>query len=152
MANKVALVSDIMSTLTDIETPITKLKILKSLLSNSLNDPDVIQLVEDEITAMETLMEAQNEAEEISNTEDVDTGENDDLSSLFDDTPSSTSTGGSDMSDLFSDTSTESDDSLGDVDTDMEDDTLPTPAELDVGDMSDLTNDNLWFYSFNFVI
>lgn len=143
MANKVALVSDIMSTLTDIETPITKLKILKSLLSNSLNDPDVIQLVEDEITAMETLMEAQNEAEEISNTEDVDTGENDDLSSLFDDTPSSTSTGGSDMSDLFSDTSTESDDSLGDVDTDMEDDTLPTPAELDVGDMSDLTNDNL---------
>lgn len=51
--NRIGVVQDIMNQLTDIENPIIKLKILKSLLSTSINDVDVIDLLQDQIDELE---------------------------------------------------------------------------------------------------
>ena len=133
LSNKVGLVRDIMETLGDIENPTTKLKILKSLLSNTISDTDVIQLLEDEIEALEAAVE---EAEEPVVSEDEFT----------DDTSMDFSGGGSSLSDFSGDTlgdiaATDSTDDTSDVEA--EDDTLPTPGDLDIGDVSDATNPNL---------
>lgn len=133
LSNKVGLVRDIMDTLGDIENPTTKLKILKSLLSNTISDTDVIQLLEDEIEALEAAVE---EAEEPVVSDDEFT----------DDTSMDFSGGGSSLSDFSGDTlgeiaATDSTDDTSDVET--EDDTLPTPGDLDIGDVSDATNPNL---------
>ena len=141
LSNKVGLISDIMNVLGEVETPLTKLKILKSLLSSSLNDPEVVQLIDDEITNMEEQLNAEQVADDI--TDEVTDENNSDLGSLFNDSGSSASND-SDLSSLFDDTT--NDDSSTEVtdETESEDsDTLPSPADLDVGDMSDLTNDNL---------
>ena len=45
MANRVQLTSDIMNNLGDIEDPVTKLKILKSLFSEYLNNTEVVELI-----------------------------------------------------------------------------------------------------------
>ena len=133
LSNKVGLVRDIMDTLGDIENPTTKLKILKSLLSNTISDTDVIQLLEDEIEALEAAVE---EAEEPVVSDDEFT----------DDTSMDFSGGGSSLSDFGGDTlgdiaATDSTDDTSDVEA--EDDTLPTPGDLDIGDVSDATNPNL---------
>ena len=133
LSNKVGLVRDIMDTLGDIENPTTKLKILKSLLSNTISDTDVIQLLEDEIEALEAAVE---ESEEPVVSDDEFT----------DDTSMDFSGGGSSLSDFGGDTlgdiaATDSTDDTSDVEA--EDDTLPTPGDLDIGDVSDATNPNL---------
>lgn len=51
--NKIGVVSDIMNTLSDVSSPSTKLKILKSLLSSSISDYEVIALLEEEIEKLE---------------------------------------------------------------------------------------------------
>lgn len=133
LSNKVGLVRDIMDTLGDIENPTTKLKILKSLLSNTISDTDVIQLLEDEIEALEAAVE---ESEEPVVSDDEFT----------DDTSMDFSGGGSSLADFGGDTlgdiaATDSTDDTSDVEA--EDDTLPTPGDLDIGDVSDATNPNL---------
>ncbi len=128
LSNKVGLVRDIMDTLADVENTTTKLKILKSLLSNTISDTDVIQLIQEEIEALEAL-------EEESAPDDITTEEDD-----FGDEPLDFgSGGGSDFDMSFDDTSS----SDTEVTDDVEDDTLPTPDELDIGDVSDATNPNL---------
>lgn len=128
LSNKVGLVRDIMDTLGDVETPTTKLKILKSLLSNTISDSDVIQLLEEEIENLEA--EAEQLEEPVSSDLGEDSYPDDELmdfsaSSKMDfDVPSSVSP------------------SVDSEDTD-EDDTLPTPGDLDIGDVSDATNPNL---------
>lgn len=141
LSNKVGLVTDIMNTLTDVENVTTKLKILKSLLGNTITDPEVIQLLQDEIEALEADME---EVEEDIPTEDMDA----DLDALFpEDEPmdfgSGGSSGGSTSSSSFDDFSTE--DSIDELPEEepLEDDTLPSPADLDIGDVSDSTNPEL---------
>ena len=127
LSNKVGLVRDIMDTLADIETPTTKLKILKSLLSNTISDADVIQLLQEEIENLEA------EAEELESdniTDDASTDEYPD-DELMDFSPSSS---GFDFGG----------DNSSDVDpSEEEDETLPSPADLDIGDVSDATNPNL---------
>lgn len=128
LSNKVGLVRDIMDTLGDIETPTTKLKILKSLLSNTITDTDVIQLLQEEIDNLES--EAVDEGIDVPDTE----GEYPD-DEMMDFSSSSSSFGGfgggSDSGEESSVTDNETDDSL------------PTPDELDIGDVSDSTNPNL---------
>ena len=58
MSAKIQLTSDIMNMLADIEDPITKLKILKSLLNNVINDSNVMSLIQDEIDKLEEAVEA----------------------------------------------------------------------------------------------
>lgn len=141
LSNKVGLVRDIMDTLADIENTTTKLKILKSLLSNTINDNEIIQLIQDEIEAME----AQLVEEEMPDEDDA----SDDYFS--DDDPldfgSNSFVSGSSDSDDFnsspSDIDFTDDASSTDVDQDSQsDDTLPSPADLDIGDVSDATNPN----------
>ena len=65
MASKVQIVSDIMNIVSDIEDNTAKLKILKSLLSNTLVDTEVIQVIQDEIDRMESEQESQDENEPV---------------------------------------------------------------------------------------
>ena len=138
LSNKVGLVRDIMDTLADIENTSTKLKILKSLLSNTINDNDVIQLIQDEIDTMEAQLE------------DSTPTENDSSNDYFnDDEPLDFgSSSGFDTSDDFNSSPSDLDFTNDESDTtetevDNADETLPSPADLDIGDVSDATNPNL---------
>lgn len=131
ISNKVGLITDIMNTLTDIENTTTKLKILKSLLSGTITDTEVIELLQSEIDRLES--EAA-EAEEFSSTEEMseipqDDGSNDDLASLFGDT--------GDTNDIGADIAMET------PAPESSDQVLPSPADLNAGDFSDSTNPEL---------
>lgn len=125
ISSKVGLVRDVMDTLTDIESVPTKLKIAKSLLSNTISDNDVIQLIQAEIDAIES--NENNNATQPVKTPSMENEyypddammnfTNDDPIKEFETTPGLTS-------------------SSNDTDNDI----LPTPAELDIGDVSDSTN------------
>lgn len=132
LSNKVGLVRDIMDTVADIENVTTKLKIAKSLLSNTISDGEVIQLIQDEIEAMEAQLEAEETPVE------DDTSGSDDL--YPDDAPMDF--GGNDsLSDLGGDEMAADDSSAEGAAS--EEDNLPSPADLDVGDMSDSSNPEL---------
>lgn len=136
LANKVSLIRDIMDTVADVENATTKLKILKSLLSSTITDAEVIQLLQEEIDALE-----QQESELTKTEMTDDASDNEDIGSLLRDEPdfsSDDSLGGNDFSDDLSNDSTESDKI-----EDLEDEDLPSPADLDIGDLSDSTNPNL---------
>lgn len=138
IVNKVGMVRDIMDTLGDIETPSTKLKITKSLLSNVVNDNDVIQLLQEEIDA---LVAAEN-PEETSMGAEVSELSSEDTSGYGDYASSGADYGFSDSEPLNLD----GDDtmSIPDYDsTESEDLSLPSPGELDIGDVSDATNPEL---------
>lgn len=63
--NKVGVINDIMSQLGEIQNPVIKLKILKSLLADSLTDVSVISLLQEQIDELEKAgIVAENEAEE----------------------------------------------------------------------------------------
>lgn len=51
--NRIGVVQDVMNQLGDIQNPVIKLKILKSLLASSINDIGVIDLLQDQIDEME---------------------------------------------------------------------------------------------------
>ena len=141
LSNKVGLVRDIMDTLADVENTTTKLKILKSLLSNTINDNEVIQLIQDEIEAMETqLVEEETPTDDSSSKDYFSDDEPLDFGS---DNFVSSSSGPEDFNNSPSDidfTSDESDEDAAHNETN--DDTLPSPADLDIGDVSDSTNPN----------
>ena len=80
LTNKVALTADIMNMLTDIEDPQSKLKILKSLLSNILTNGDVISIIQEEIDKLEN-KEEENSEDDIS----IDTEDDTSISSSIDD-------------------------------------------------------------------
>ena len=130
LSNKVGLVRDIMDTLSDIENPTTKLKILKSLLSNTISDTDVIQLLEEEIENLEAQAEAEETPPEAEDTDAYPDDEMMDFSSSGSNDFGGFEGGGDTLGEL-------SDEEEG------EEETLPTPGELDIGDVSDATNPNL---------
>lgn len=70
-STKVQLTSDIMDMLNDIEEPISRLRILKNLLVNIVNDNDIIEEIQNQINTLE------EDAEEIDDTTDVVAKEND---------------------------------------------------------------------------
>ena len=51
--SKVAIVNDIMNLLSDVEDPVIKTKILKSLLSTIITDQEVIALLDEQIKKLE---------------------------------------------------------------------------------------------------
>lgn len=132
LSNKVGLVGDIMNAMTDVEDPTTRLKILKSLLSETLNNTEVIALIQDQIDLLEAAA-----AEQVVTETPVEEN-NDDLSDLFSDeesldlgTPSSSASMSSEPLDTTSEAPAE--------------DTLPLPSDLGIGDLSDSTNPELEF-------
>ena len=141
ISSKIGLVSEVMNTLTDIENVPTKLKILKSLLSNSITDTDVIALLEEEIQRLESEM-AESEAPSDDLGSDSGSG---DISDIM-----ASDFGISDGSPLDFDDSSTGDlglpppDELGAPESASgESDSLPSPDELGIGDLSDLTNPNI---------
>lgn len=135
LANKVSLVRDIMDTIADVESTTTKLKILKSLLSSTITDSEVIQLIQEEIENME-----QQETDMEEPSLDDSSEDNEDIGSLL----------GSDSHDFIGSdslpdemTSHESSEPADEENSEVEDDVLPSPADLDIGDLSDSTNPNL---------
>lgn len=66
-SNQIRIISDIMNTLTDIETPTTRLKILKALLASSVSDSEVLALIQEEIDRLE-LKEEETPEDEIEET------------------------------------------------------------------------------------
>ena len=138
VTSKVSLVRDIMDIMSDIETPKTKLKILKSLLSDTITDSEVVGLIEEEIARLEAEEEIPVEAD----VED-DMSMDDGNISFSEDEPMNFGTSDFDTAgevtsdtDVSTDTDTSSDEDSADA-------TLPSPEELNVGDMSDATNPNL---------
>lgn len=53
LSSKVQLTSDILNMLSDIEDPTTRLKILKSLIGNIIDNPEIISILQEEIDKME---------------------------------------------------------------------------------------------------
>ena len=128
-AQRVQLVSDVMNLVADIENPIVKLKMLKSLLANAVTNTEITTLLNSEIQKMEqderdavndevTLEDASLNDAELGDTE-ISGDEPLDLGIGVDDTTSA-------------DTSMEVGIDGGISDTSSESASLPTPDELGV--------------------
>ena len=133
LSGKVQITSDIMSLLADIEDPVIKMKILKTLVSNVVDDSEIITLIEEQIKSLEE--QAESETTDIDNTSDEG---NFDLGGGMSDL-----SGGESDFGLEGDSSEEivSDDSEIPLEDETEnssgDETiLPSPADLDI-DMTD---------------
>lgn len=136
LSSKISITTDIMNTLSDIEDPIIKTKILKSLLSTMITDGDVITLIEEYIDNLE---KESSEESSLGDNSEGDTGE---------DSFSSSSSGSSDFGgglqdDLLDDMSGE--DEFSDEEGGLEEPSsgegetiLPSPADLEL----DLTDNN----------
>lgn len=141
LSNQVGLVSDILNTLADVQNPATKMKITKNLLSNIIGNPELLQFIQDEIDELE--------AQAIEEKSPTQTESSDDFSEF--------STGGGYYpSDSSMDFESGSDfDAANDVEVpdetnteevataEDEDDNLPSPEELGIGDVSDSNNPEL---------
>ena len=128
MANRVQLTSDIMNNLGDVEDPIVKLKILKSLFAEYLNNTEVVDLLQQEIEKMESEVEDQEEQE----TPKLDTEEN--LLDTEESKPSITSAISS-IGNPSEDSEPETEEAFPTEETE----TLPTPDSLGL-DFTDSSN------------
>lgn len=93
--SEIQVVGDVMNLVSEIENPVTKLEILKELLSGVVTNANVIDLLQDEIDRVN--QEIEDGQDIIDNQEDVDIDFNDDLGG---DLGSSSDLGGSSMSDF----------------------------------------------------
>lgn len=119
------MIQDVMNLLdsTEIQDASAKLKILKYMLSNTISDPDIISVIQEQIDNMETEEDAG-----VDTTED-DMGDTSETNISF--------TGPSSGPDLAPpDISMEDEGSI-------EDSNLPSPEELSAGDFTDLNNDQI---------
>lgn len=140
VSSKIALTRDTMDVLADVDDPVTKLKILKSLLSDVITDGDVISIIEEFIKKLET---------EIENIEDMDMTDDDvppdDDGSNMPLNLGRGSKGNAEGGDELDDSEggeevvSDTDDSAGEEDEDA----LPTPEELGAGDLSDNNNPDI---------
>ncbi len=123
LSNKVQLVSDIMNMMSDIQDVPTKLKVLKTLLANTIDDPDVVALIQEYIEKLET----ENNVENITPSEDTTEGEEDANINISGGAPRSfNDTFGAELnSDNTEDNSENSEETI-----------LPSPTDLGI-DMSD---------------
>lgn len=133
-ASRIGVTADIMNLLGDIENPAAKLKILKALLSNIINDDEVISLIEDEIDKLEN---EENNAggEEGSGESDYGSGDLGDFDSGGDDFGMDSALG---LDDSGNDFDMDSELDTGETESEESGETLPTPEELGV----DLTDNN----------
>jgi hypothetical protein len=136
LSSKIQIATDIMGTLAEVDDPVAKIKILKSLLSTIVTDNEVIQIVEEYIEKLEN--EQKNDASEgVSDDASMDTDSEANLSmggSFSDDM------GGGLQDDLMGDEGDiEFEDSDGTDSSGEDTETiLPSPADLEM----DLTDNN----------
>ncbi len=117
---KIGIANDVMSLLSDIEDQSTKMKITKSLLSSIITDPDVIALLDEEISNIES---NQNE---MNADEDKDKG----IDDFDNDSPIGGSNFGSDNSSSLDLDNALDLDSTEEPITDIESEELPLPTDL----------------------
>ena len=128
VANRIRVVGDIMNTLSDIQDPVSRLKILKTLLSTVLSEQEVLQVIQDEINKLDA--EKEEKAEDKKEDEsDLKFNDEDNLDIDFNE-PSETEIPDSGMEtiDIESETVPESTETVSEVES--EDSYLPTPEEL----------------------
>lgn len=77
LSSKIQITSDIMNTLSDIDEPIVKLRVLKSLLTNVVDDTDIIQELETYIEELEKQKLDEESAEDETLEADSETPEED---------------------------------------------------------------------------
>lgn len=135
LSSEIGITDDVMRMVGDIEDPIIKLKILKSLLSKVISNQEVISLIQETIDSMESSQEEELSSED---------GSEDDFGGL-DFGGGSSSGGGDDFGDFdFGDESGDFDfggesGDLGDIGNESgggED--LPSPSDLGAGDFTEL--------------
>lgn len=123
---------DVLRLVGDVEDQVIKLKMTKSLLSNSISNQEVIQLLQNYIDNLE---EEQKEEKLANNNEGDDSGDNDlDLDLDLDLGGGDTDLGGDDF-----DLEEPSDLDLGGDDLDLGgDESLPSPSDLGAGDLTEV--------------
>lgn len=126
LSSEIGLIDDVLRMLDGVEDPIIKLKILKSLLSNVLSNQEVMELIDEQITALEEAAE-EEAADELSSDggDDFDLGGGDFGGDV----------GGDPFADDFGaglDT-TGGDDFASDFDEGAGGDDLPSPADIGGG-------------------
>lgn len=126
LSNKVGIARDIMDLIQDIEDPSAKLKILKSLMSGIITDPEILEIIQEEIEAQEELEQGGNIMDDMDDDVDMPSG-------MHRATPSPNMDLG--------------DNTVGDEEPNEEpandEQVLPTPGQLDIGDLSDNSNPEL---------
>lgn len=123
LSSKVQLSGDIMNMLVDIEDPIVKFKILKSLLSNIIDDTDII----DELQGYIENMESEQPGEEMSM---------DDMSEEGSEDEENMSMGGSSLNNTFDPSIGDDMETEGEEEADSGEDILPSGDDLGV-DLTD---------------
>lgn len=142
LSSKIQITSDIMNTLDDVDEPIVKLKVLKSLLSSVVDDMEILQEIEAYIEELE--LQKTEQAEDTAEDEAGADGANDDDNFDFGGGPSS---GGASDMDFGSDDGGLQSDLGGDLSASDDSDSesgggetiLPNPSDLDM----DFTDNNL---------
>ena len=127
LSSKVQLTTDIMNMLAEIEDPVAKLKILKSLLANVIDDNDIIQVLQDQIEKLEEETPFEEEDPPVDETADLGAPMN------FNDSFGGDLGGGAPSGDI----STEGDEA---TDSNSGGDVLPSPDDLGV-DLTDSDNE-----------
>ena len=148
MSTKVGIATDIMNLLDSIEDSDAKLKILKSLLSNIVDDNEIINIIQEQIEKIEKSND-NNQIDGLENQDDSDINIKnnmsmpDRLSNSLQQTDNSSETDNPSETDNSSELDKQSD--LAD-NTDNDEQILPTPAQLNAGDfssMADLDSDSV---------
>ena len=127
LSSKVQLTTDIMDMLAEIEDPVAKLKILKSLLANVIDDNDIIQVLQDQIEKLEEETPFEEEDPPVDKTADLGAPMN------FNDSFGGDLGGGAPSGDI----STEGDEA---TDSNSGGDVLPSPDDLGI-DLTDSDNE-----------
>lgn len=148
MSTKVGIATDIMNLLDSIEDSDAKLKILKSLLSNIVDDNEIINIIQEQIEKIEKSND-NNQIDGLENQDDSDINIKnnisipDRLSNRLQQTDNSSETDSSSETDNSSELDKQSDSADN---TDNDEQILPTPAQLNAGDfssMADLDSDSV---------
>lgn len=126
MASRIQIVGDIMNLVSDVEDAATKLKILKALISNVINDDEVISLIQDEIDKLEDELQSVNNESNEPSDEPIGPGGQNDFAEPMD---------------LDAELGLDNETDTSDLDNSSEEDAgeLPTPEELGL----DMTDNNI---------
>ena len=138
LQSRVQIVSDVMNLLSDVEDPAIKLKILKSLVSQVINDDEIINLIEAQIEKTETEGGENEPNEKTKNEDDLLGGShNDGFDSDFDNSLDLDKELNLDDIDN-EESSLDNDTELDNSNNEGESETLPNPSDLGI----DFTDNN----------
>ena len=126
LSNKVGIARDIMDLTADIEDTSSRLKILKSLMSGIITDPDILEIIQEEVELQEELSQNTDTIDDVDDDMNIPSG-------MHRATPSPNMDLGDNPIENEEPNAEPADDEQ----------VLPTPGQLDVGDLSDNSNPEL---------